>query len=118
MLFKMQTESASLLEEKGLCTHLTVAQPARVHNTFSCHRSSSIPLQAYCHIKVLLSAGGYGGRGDFSGGRPRGEPGYGGGRGGGRANGAPRGGYEGGRSYGGRSTNINVDDQSAFPTLG
>lgn len=65
--------------------------------------------------------GGYGRGGDF-GGRPRGEPGYGGGRGGyggGRANGygGGRGGFEGGRG-GGRGTNINVDDQSAFPTLG
>lgn len=61
--------------------------------------------------------GGYGGgRGGDFGGRPRGEPGYGGGRGGGRANGF-RGGFEGGRG-GGRGTNINVDDQSAFPTLG
>ena len=74
-------------------------------------------MHAHCEVDMLL-AGGFGGRGDFSGGRPRGEPGYGGGRGGGRANGAPRGGYEGGRGYGGRSSNINVDDQSAFPTLG
>ena len=74
--------------------------------------------QACRHITIFWLTGAYGGRGDFNGGRPRGEPGYGGGRGGGRANGAPRGGYEGGRGYGGRSTNINVDDQSAFPTLG
>ena len=70
---------------------------------------------------AALSTGGYGGRGDFGGGRPRGEPGYGGGRGGGgggRANGAYRGGHQGGRGYGGRNANINVDDQSAFPTLG
>ena len=68
-------------------------------------------------LYTCLTTGGYGGRGDFAGPRPRGEPGYSGGRGGGRPNGAYRGGFEGGRG-GGRGTNINVDDQSAFPTLG